>query len=47
MDISLKDHILILDEAHNIEDSCRSAASAMFNQKDVKDAEINLANMSE
>ena len=46
MDISLKDHILILDEAHNIEDSCRTAASAVFNQKELNDAEINIANMS-
>ena len=45
MDIVLKDHIVILDEAHNIEDSSRSAGSATFNQKDISDAEMNLANM--
>ena len=32
MDISLKNNIVILDEAHNIEDSAREAASGQLHQ---------------
>ncbi|XP_059096440.1 Fanconi anemia group J protein-like [Tigriopus californicus] len=38
MDISLKGQILILDEAHNIEDSARSAASWQVTQEEIRDA---------
>lgn len=39
MQINLKGHIIILDEAHNTENNCRDAASM-----DIKD--INLATVS-
>ncbi|MPC33978.1 Fanconi anemia group J [Portunus trituberculatus] len=38
MNISLKNHVLILDEAHNIEDSARSAASCTVTQTEMKEA---------
>ena len=38
MEISLKGQVLILDEAHNIEDSARSSASWQVTQDDVKEA---------
>lgn len=38
MDISLKGHILILDEAHNIEDTCRDSASISILQDSILDA---------
>ncbi|XP_063872986.1 Fanconi anemia group J protein homolog [Scylla paramamosain] len=37
MNISLKNHVLILDEAHNIEDSARSAASCSVTQTEMKE----------
>ena len=36
MEISLKNNIVILDEAHNIEDSARSAASGQFTQNQIR-----------
>ncbi|XP_071848796.1 Fanconi anemia group J protein homolog isoform X3 [Apostichopus japonicus] len=37
MDITLKDQIIILDEAHNIEDSAREAASATIRADELQD----------
>ena len=36
MEINLKNQIVILDEAHNIEDSARDAASGSFKLDDVE-----------
>ena len=38
MNIRLKNHVLILDEAHNIEDSARSAASRNVMQDQMEEA---------
>lgn len=38
MNINLKGSILILDEAHNIEDSCREAGSLSITQDQIFDA---------
>ena len=46
MEINLKDQIVILDEAHNIEDSTREAASFSISQKQLKDANDDVAHMS-
>ena len=40
MEISLKNNIVILDEAHNIEDSARSAASGQFTQNQIRQGSI-------
>ena len=45
MDIHLKNNIVILDEAHNIEDSARSAASYDMSQATIKEAMTDLENM--
>ena len=37
MDINLKDEIVVLDEAHNIEDSAREAASASITSVQLED----------
>ncbi|GMR42829.1 hypothetical protein PMAYCL1PPCAC_13024, partial [Pristionchus mayeri] len=37
-DVHLKDAIVILDEAHNVEDICRDAASFTFSEKEIHDA---------
>lgn len=37
MEIYVKDQIVILDEAHNIEDSSREAASYSMPQRDIDD----------
>nr|CAG4638258.1 EOG090X01B4 [Cyclestheria hislopi] len=36
MDIQMKGNVIVLDEAHNIEDSAREAASASFSQEDFR-----------
>ena len=46
MDIHLKDQILILDEAHNIEDSSREATGFTFTQTQLEDARGDLQHMS-
>ncbi|KAF0296920.1 Fanconi anemia group J [Amphibalanus amphitrite] len=38
MEISLKNQVVILDEAHNVEDSSREAASGSFQQAHIQDA---------
>lgn len=38
MQINLKGNIVILDEAHNIEDVCRDAASVIFRQDELENA---------
>ena len=45
MDIHLKNNIVILDEAHNIEDSARGAASYDMSQAAIKEAMTDLENM--
>ncbi|VDM66194.1 unnamed protein product [Strongylus vulgaris] len=37
-DVHLKNSVVILDEAHNIEDNCREAASFTFFEKEVSDS---------
>ncbi|KAK5973292.1 Helicase ATP-binding domain-containing protein, partial [Trichostrongylus colubriformis] len=41
-DVFLKNSVVILDEAHNIEDNCREAASFTFFEKEIADALANL-----
>jgi Fanconi anemia group J protein len=43
MDIHLEDAIVLLDEAHNIEDVCREAGSSLLLQSDVADAHDHFA----
>lgn len=38
MEIDLKDQVVILDEAHNIEDSAREAASLTVTSEQLQDA---------
>ena len=42
MDISLKDEIVVLDEAHNIEDSAREAASVSITSLQLEDVMVEL-----
>lgn len=42
MNISLKNHVVVLDEAHNIEDSAREAASCTITQELLIDASKHL-----
>lgn len=42
MEISLKDQVVVLDEAHNIEDSAREAASASITQEQLDNARNEL-----
>ncbi|VDO71013.1 unnamed protein product [Heligmosomoides polygyrus] len=41
-DVHLKNSVVILDEAHNIEDNCREAASFTFFEKEISDALTNI-----
>ncbi|KAK6058953.1 DNA repair helicase [Cooperia oncophora] len=41
-DVHLRNSVVILDEAHNIEDNCREAASFTFHEKEVADALANI-----
>ena len=45
MEISLKNNIVILDEAHNIEDSARGAASYDISQAAIREAMTDLETM--
>ncbi len=45
MEISLKDQIVILDEAHNIEDSARESASSSVALDQLNEAADDLNNM--
>ena len=47
MEISLANQIVILDEAHNIEDSTRAAASFSITQKNISEAQDDLKNMGQ
>lgn len=38
MSINIEDHIILLDEAHNIEDVCRDAASLTLEHKIIQDS---------
>lgn len=40
MNLKLQGHVIIVDEAHNIEDQCRDAASLQLDQSN-----LNLAKM--
>jgi Fanconi anemia group J protein len=46
MEISLKNNIVILDEAHNIEDSARSAAGWQVSQTQIRDSMQDLEKMA-
>jgi Rad3-related DNA helicase len=46
MEISLKNNIVILDEAHNIEDSARSAASGTLQQNQIRESMADLEKMA-
>ncbi|CAI2293087.1 unnamed protein product [Caenorhabditis sp. 36 PRJEB53466] len=41
-DVILKESIIILDEAHNIEDVCRASASFSFTEKELDDSLLSL-----
>ncbi|XP_046718916.1 Fanconi anemia group J protein isoform X1 [Silurus meridionalis] len=45
MDINLKGQIVVLDEAHNIEDCARESASFTLNQNQLQEARDDLENM--
>lgn len=47
MEIHLSDHVVILDEAHNIEEASRSAASCTISQSDITDTRDELIRMKE
>ena len=47
MEISLKNEVVILDEAHNIEDAAREAASFSVSQRQLGDAMADLHRASE
>jgi Fanconi anemia group J protein len=47
MDITLKDQIVILDEAHNIEDCARDAASGSVTTDQITQSILNLQQLSE
>ncbi len=45
MEINLKGDIVILDEAHNIEDACRESASFSITEADLAGAIENFRNL--
>ena len=47
VDINLSGNVVILDEAHNIEDSSREAASFTVSSESLSDAVDDLINISE
>ena len=46
MDIKLRGQEVILDEAHNIEDAAREAASRSVTQEDIRRAKLDMDNLS-
>jgi len=44
--MQLKGHVIIVDEAHNIEDQCREAASLQLDQTNLNLAEMDCEKMS-
>lgn len=46
MQIDLKNSIIVLDEAHNVEDVCRDAASASLTQDNILEAMNDLERMT-
>lgn len=46
MEIQLGGHVMVLDEAHNIEDSAREAASCTLKQTDVLEARDDLERLA-
>lgn len=46
MKMRLKGHVIIVDEAHNIEDQCRDAASLQLDQTVLNLAKIDCEKMS-
>lgn len=47
MDLVLHDHVIVLDEAHNIEDSAREAASCKLTQSSIAEARDELQKLKE
>ena len=47
MEIDLKDQIIVLDEAHNVEDSARESASFTVTSMDLKETMDDIDKMSE
>lgn len=46
MEIDLKDQIVVLDEAHNVEDSARESASLTLTAMDLKETMDDIDKMS-
>jgi Fanconi anemia group J protein len=46
MDIDLKDQIVVLDEAHNVEDSARESASLTINAVELQETLDDIDKMS-
>lgn len=46
MDIHLNNNVIVLDEAHNIEDSAREAASCTLTQDEILEARNDLEKMA-
>jgi len=46
MKLQLKGHVIIVDEAHNIEDQCREAASLQLDQTNLNLAKMDCEKMS-
>lgn len=44
--MKLQGHVIIVDEAHNIEDTCREAASLQLEQSNLISAKNDLENLS-
>lgn len=46
MKMKLQGHVIIVDEAHNIEDTCRDAASLQLDQTNLNLAKHDCENLS-
>lgn len=44
--MQLKGHVIIVDEAHNIEDQCRDAASLKLDQTNLNSAKMDCEKVS-